>query len=69
MVGRDKPLGRLKVVHRLSVDKGQVLRSGILDTSFSLCVLPFKNSLTQELKVIKCVNFVNQVFFILTLSE
>ena len=29
-VGTDKPLARLKVVRRLSVDEGQVLRSGIL---------------------------------------
>ena len=49
-VGLDKPLARLKVVRRLSVDKGQVLRSGILDTSFSLCVLPLKDGLTQKLK-------------------
>ena len=46
----DKPLVRLKVVCRLSVDKGQVLRSGILDTSFSRCVLPLKDGLTQKLK-------------------
>ena len=39
-VGPGKPLARLKVVRRLSVDKGQVLWSGILDTSFSLRVLP-----------------------------
>ena len=49
MVGTDKLLARLNVVCRLSVDKGQVLRSGILDTSFSLPVLPLKNGLTQEL--------------------
>ena len=29
-VGMDKPLARLKVVRRLSVDKGQVLWPGIL---------------------------------------
>ena len=32
--GRDKPLALLIVVRRLSVDKGQVLRSGMLDTPF-----------------------------------
>ena len=37
------------VVRRLSVNKGQVLRSGILGTSFSLCVLPLRNGLKQEL--------------------
>ena len=57
MVGMDKPLVRLKVVRRLSVDKGQILRSGILDTSFSLCVLPLKNGLTQELKIVYSVDF------------
>ena len=51
MVGTEKPLARLIVVRRLSVDKGQVLWSGILDTSFSLCELPLKDGLTQELKV------------------
>ena len=51
-VKRDKPLARLKVVLRLSVDKGQVLWSGILDTSFSVCVLPLKDGLTQELKIV-----------------
>ena len=50
-VGRDKPLARLIVVRCLSVDKGQVLRSGILGTSFSLRVLPPKNGLAQELKI------------------
>ena len=50
-VGKDKPQTRLIVVRRLSVNKGQVLWSGILDTSFSLCVLPLKNGLTQELKI------------------
>ena len=49
-VGTDKPLAGLIVVRRLSVDKGQVLRSGILDTSFSLCVLPLKNGLTRVKK-------------------
>ena len=34
--GRDKPLVRLQVVRRLNVDKGQVLRSGILDTCYSI---------------------------------
>ena len=57
MVRTDKPLARLKVVRRLSVDKGQVLQSGILDTSFSLCVLPLKDGLTQELKIIYSVVF------------
>ena len=51
-VGRDKPLARLIVVRRLSVDKGQVLLSEMLDTPFSLCVLPLKNGLTQELKIV-----------------
>ena len=41
-VGTDKPLARLIVVRRLSVDRGQVLWSGILDTPFSLRVLPLK---------------------------
>ena len=49
-VGTDKPLARLIVVRRLSVDKGQVLWSGMLDTPFSLRVLPLKNGLIQELK-------------------
>ena len=31
-VGMDKPLACLNVVLHLNVDKGQVLRSGILDT-------------------------------------
>ena len=48
-VGTDKPLARLYVVRRLSVDKGQLLRSGILDTSLSLRVLRLKSGLTQEL--------------------
>ena len=52
MVGTDKPLARLIVVRRLSVDKGQVLRSGMLDTPFSLCVLPLKNGLTREFKIV-----------------
>ena len=51
-VGMDKPLARLIVVLRLSVDKGKVLRSGILDTPFSLCVLLLKDGLTQELKIV-----------------
>ena len=42
MVGSDKPLARLKVVCRLSVEKGQVLQSEILDTSIPLWVLPSK---------------------------
>ena len=33
-VWSDKPLARLIVVRRLGVDKGQVLRSGMLDTPF-----------------------------------
>ena len=38
MVGTDKPLAGLIVVCRLGVDKGQVLRFGILDTPFvTLC--------------------------------
>ena len=44
-VGADKPLARQIVVRRLSVDKGQVLWSGMLDTPFSLRVLPLKNGL------------------------
>ena len=48
----DKPLVRLKVVRCLSLNKGQVLWSGILDTSFSVCVLPLKDGLTQELKIV-----------------
>ena len=52
-VGLDKPLARLIVVRCLSVDKGQVLRFRILDTSFFLRVLPLKNGLTRELKVKK----------------
>ena len=51
-VGTEKPLAHLNVVRRLSVDKGQVLWSGILDTSFHFVrVLPLKNGLTQELKI------------------
>ena len=50
-VGRDKPLARLIVVRHLRVDKGQVLQSGILDTSFSLCVLLLKKGLTQDLRI------------------
>ena len=49
-VGSDKPLVRLIVVRPLSVEKGQVLWSELMDTSFSLRVLPLKNGLTQELK-------------------
>ena len=57
-VGTDKPLVRPIVVRRLSVDKGQVMRSGVLDTSFSLRVLLLKNGLTQELKIV----FLNVTF-------
>ena len=57
-VGQDKPLARLNVVCRLSVDKGQVLWAGILDTSFSLHVLPLENGLTQELKIYWANNLV-----------
>ena len=51
-----RTLARLIVVRRLNMDKGQVLQSGILDTSVSLCVLPFKNGLIQ-LKLVYSVVF------------
>ena len=39
-VGRDKPLAHLNVVHRLSVDKGQVLRFGIIISyKLTMCAL------------------------------
>ena len=49
-VGMDKPLARLIVVRRLSVEKDQVLPSGILDTSFLLHVLPLKNSVAAPVQ-------------------
>ena len=41
-VGTDKPLAHLIVVSRLSVDKGQVLWSVILDTPFFTSCTTFK---------------------------
>ena len=61
-VGSDKPLAHTIVFRCLSVDKSQVLQSGMLDTPFSHCVLPLKNGLTQELKIVfnsqSCVSIV-----------
>ena len=41
-VGMDKPLAGLIVVRRLDVDKGPVLRSGILDTLFVISCTTLK---------------------------
>ena len=56
-VGTDKPLARLIVVRRLSVDKDQVLRSGILDASYLHSLLFFYHIASMLFAVAKWRNF------------
>ena len=49
------------------MEKGQVLWSGILDTSFSLLVLPLNGGLTQELKIVYSVVFESVIIMLMAL--